>query len=280
MTDTTALEADAAEDVLDLEDGDEVVVIEEGDEPTDDDGDGETVIGFADEDDEEAEETPLIKKLRQQLRETQKQLTKRNAPAVADNDPEPVVPPRKSIEDFDFDQERFDAYDETRDKARDEHANWKVRQAERDARNKRIAEERGAAIEKQRKALGVSDYEVQAAKVHERLSDQQQAILAEAADDPVKLVYALGKSETKLDLIAGETNLAKFAAQIGRLEKDIKVAKRKAPAPESRVIGATGTLAVTGEDKTLAALEKEAERTGDRSKVIAYKRRQKEAKAA
>lgn len=50
------------------------------------------------------------------------------------------------------------------------------------------------------------------------------------------------------------------------------MAKRKAPAPETRVIGATGSTSIGNSDKRLAALKAKAEQTGDYSEYFAAKR--------
>jgi hypothetical protein len=67
---------------------------------------------------------------------------------------------------------------------------------------------------------------------------------------------------------------------LGSLEKDIKVTKRNAPAADTAVRGSTASAALPASDKELERLEKEADRTNDRSKVIAYRRKQREASKA
>lgn len=271
------IEADGAAEALDL--NDETVVAFEGEEPEQTEGAEETVIAFGDEPGEGEEETPLVKRLRDQLRQTQRQLRTRDTAAQSD-DPEPVIPARKRIEDFEYDPDKFDAYDEERANAIQAHAEWKVRQAERETARKRASEEQSKQVEQQRRALGVSDYEDRVNVVRDRLSDQQMALLINATDNPAKVLYALGRSEMRLDELAGIDNLAKFAARVGQLEKEIKVTKRKAPPPETQVRGATASTALATDDKYLAQLEREAERTGDRSKVIAYNRQKRQQEAA
>lgn len=271
----------AEDDVLELDQ-------ELGDDTPDDadldgDGDGEDeqpFVGFADDGDEEADDdTPLVKKLRQQLREKSRELAKRSKPdaAPANNDPEPEVPERpRSVADFDYDEDRFNEAIDAHLAAKDEHTAWKSRQAERQQAQQREAEEQGRTLEQQRKALGVSDYEQQSAKVKDALSEHQLAVLVQAADNPARLIYALGRSDTRLDALSGQANLAKFAALIGTMEKEIKVGKKQPPAPESRVRGATASVSIGSSDKKLAALEAKAAKTGDRSELIKYKAAQKQ----
>lgn len=240
------------------------------------------VISFADEADEEVDDTPLVKKLRDQIRERDRKIAQmRRAPETVDDDPEPVVPPVKRAEDFDYDYDRFDAYQREREQAVEDRAEWRVRDAQRKSQAADREQQQARQIEQQRRALGVGDYEDRAAKVKDALTEQQLAILISAADNPAQLIYALGRSTNKLDIIAGEGNLARFAAMVGKLEKDIKVTKRnKAPAPEARVRGATASTTMASDDKELERLERDADRTGDRSAVIRYKRQMRERQAA
>lgn len=256
------------EDVLDLTTDQE---IETGDE-----GEEEALIGFADEEGAEEEETPVIKRLREQNRELAKKLRQRNVPQNDTVDPEPVVPNEPDVEDFDYDVDRFAAANRAYIKALKDHAEWERREDQRKASQGQQQEERARKIEKQKSALGVRDFDERASEVKDRLSDAQLAILIEGADDPARLIYALGRSATRLEMLAGEENMAKFAVMIGRLEKDIKVSKKSPPPPESgRVRGATASLSLG--DKELDRLEKEAEKTGDRSKIIAYNRAKRQA---
>ncbi len=257
-------------DTLVLEEED--VVTFEGEEQSEE-GD-ETVIAFSD--DEQEEETPLVKKLRDQLRDVQRQARRvRNSPAD-DNDPEPQVAERpRSVADFDYDEDRFNAAIDEHLAAKEQHTEWKGRQTARDNARKATEEEQAKRVEQQRKALGVSDYDARSATVKDTLSDSQLAILINGADNPAQLIYALGRSQTRLTLLSGEENLARFAVMLGKMEKEIKVTKRTAANPESVVRGATATFTQSN-DKHLAMLEREAEKTGNRSKIQAYKRQLKQ----
>lgn len=260
------------EDVLELE---EEVSAQAGDDVAldADDGGEVAVIGFADEGEEEVEATPLVKRLRDQIRERDKRIaTMAKRPAAVEDDPEPSIPARKRLEDFDYDQDRFDDHDDLRTAALTKHAEWKVRQVTRQIEQSRESEMQARQIEQQRRALRVGDYEEFAEKVRERLSEQQLAVLVQASDNPAQMIYALGRSEGKLEQLAAQDNLARLAALVGKLEKDIKVTKRKAPPPEGIVRGATASTAIGGVDREEQRLEKLAENTGDRSQLLAYRR--------
>ncbi|MBB4857006.1 hypothetical protein HNO88_000303 [Novosphingobium chloroacetimidivorans] len=247
----------------------------EGDDPApeQDEQPEDVVIAFADDEDDESEPTPLVKRLREQIRERDRKLSQmRRSPAPAnDADPEPQVPDRpRSVADYDYDEDQFNAAIDAHLAAKDEHAAWKQREEKRKSARGEQEAEQARQIEQQRKALGVGDYEVKAAAVRDRLSDAQMAILINGADNPAQMIYALGRSESRLDMLCGEENLAKFAVMLGKMEKDIKVTKKTAPTPESRVRGASGPMNIGG-DKQLEKLEKEAARTGDRTKLIQYR---------
>ena len=125
------------------------------------------------------------------------------------------------------------------------------------------------------KAMNRPDFEEVAQSVAYALSPQQQVMLLNAAQDSAKLTYALGMHPERLKEVASISNPAKFIAAIVRLEGKVSMEKRAVPAPEKALSG--GSPAVSS-DKKLAQLEAEAERTGDRSKVQAYKRQMRERK--
>lgn len=261
--------------MIDGEDEAEQVLGEEIELTEGDEGDDEPpVIGFADDAaEEEADETPLVKRLRDQNRELSRKLAKAHRPATAnDDDPEPAIPARKKIEDFDYDGDKFDRHNDEREAAILAHAEWKARESQRDAKRRESDESLSRTVEQQRKALGVTDYEQQSEKVKNALSDTQLAILVNGVENPARMIYALGRSSIRLDQLSSEDNPVKFAVMLGKLEKEIRVTKRTPPPAETKVRGATASTAIGGTDRELQRLEAEADRTGDRSKVIAYNR--------
>lgn len=267
---------------IDSESDDELVLDTEAedisfaDEVQNEDGE-DVLIAFSD--DEQEEETPLVKKLRDQLRERDRKLAQfRRSPAINDDDPEPELMARpRSIVDYEYDEDRFNAALDEYEASKDNHAAWKQRQESREASRKSAQDEQAKRVEQQKNALGIKDYDSRADSVREILTDAQLAILINGADNPAQMIAALGApgAQTRLALLAGEDNLARFAVMVGKMEKEIKVTKRTAPAPESMVRGATAQLS-SGPDKHLERLEREAEKTGDRRKVQAYKRQMKQ----
>ena len=122
--------------------------------------------------------------------------------------------------------------------------------------------------------LRVKDYEDAEAVAQEVFSVTQQGVMLQGADNPALVVYALGKNPKKAKELAEITDPVKFAFAVAKLEKELKVTNRKqAPAPE-RVV--TGTGRSSGAvDSTLERLREEAARTGNMSKVVAYRRQKK-----
>jgi len=121
-------------------------------------------------------------------------------------------------------------------------------------------------------ALGLADYEDAEETSLSILSPHQQGIIVHAAAQPAELIYALGKNPDEAKKLAAITDPVKFSFAVAKLEAmKLKVTKKSdAPAPERRI---SGSARITGgSDAHLEALRKESERTGDVSKVVAYKK--------
>jgi hypothetical protein len=87
-------------------------------------------------------------------------------------------------------------------------------------------------------------------------------------------VYALGKNPKKLKELASITDPVKFAFAIAKLETQLKVSNKKPAPPPEKVVG--GTAPIRGAvDSTLERLRADAERTGDYSKVFAYRKQKR-----
>jgi hypothetical protein len=88
----------------------------------------------------------------------------------------------------------------------------------------------------------------------------------------------MGKSPAKAKELAAITDPVKFTFAIAKLEAQLKVTPRKAPPAPEKQIRSIGGVPMSGAvDSTLERLRDEAAKTGDMTKVIAYKR-QKAAK--
>lgn len=274
--------ADEAEDVLELDDALEIDEIEGDAEPEqdneaasdDEDGEGETFIGFEGEEEDEAapaseSESSVIRELRRANREAQRELAelrRAQQPAKIERRPEPT------LESCEYDEDRFKR--ETREWLAHEA---KVEAQEREAEEARKAtqaewEARAKAYEADKSALGVAGYDEAEAEVFSVLPREIQALILRT-DKPAALVFALHRSPSKLETLS-KLNLADAALQLGEWKAGLKVMKRKAPNPDRPIKGKSAASSA----KTLERLEREAARTGDRTALIRY-RKQMNAKA-
>ena len=270
--------ADDAEDILELEDGD---VIEEQDEATppdvdaetDEDGeDEETFIRFEGEDEDEAapaseSESSVIREMRRKLRETEREL---NNLRKGQAQPAKIeVGPKPTLESCDYDEEAF----ENRLDA------WKAQKAKADAQEAEAeqAEERQRTewtetvktYQTAKAELALPGYDDAEAEVFSVLHQQVQALILRQKTAAPALVYALSRSPAKLEELS-KLNLADAAVMVGELKAKVKVEKRpKLPNPDKAVVGRTSNASG---DKELKRLEREAERTGDRTALIRYRR--------
>lgn len=223
---------------------------------------------------QEQEEAPQwVKDLRKQQRELIKENRelKRNLQTGQPAQQKPALPERPKLADFDYDEDKHQA-------ALD---GWYAKKLEIDqfeATQRRAAEDAQRQVDEVRKAyqtkassLKVPDYKAAEEEVIATLSEAQQGLILGGADNPPLLVYALGKNPKRLSELAAIKDPVKFAFAAAKLEKDLKVSNRKndKPAPETTV---KSSGPVVSGNATLERLRAEAQKTGDMSKVMAYKK--------
>lgn len=267
-------ESDAVDEVI--EETPEVVEPEESVEPveTPEPEEDETVVSFGEEAAPASQEqdNSVIRELRATIREQAKKLKEIEVkPAEA---AKPKLGDKPTLEACDYDEEAFETqltswYERKRELEALE------RQAEEEQRKQQEAhQQRLTAYQERATALKVKDFKAAEEEVVQTFSEAQQAILW-GADDTAALVYALGKHPEKLKELASIKDPAKFAFAAAKLETQMKVTTRKPKTqPETRVAPGAGSLS-GGSDATLERLRAEAEKTGDYSKVGAYRRAQK-----
>ncbi len=117
----------------------------------------------------------------------------------------------------------------------------------------------------------VKDFEDVEKEARDVLTVQQQGILIHAAKNPELIMYHLGRNPEKAKKLAEINDPIQFAFAAAEIDSQMKVQTRKPQTnPERKP---TGSAPISGAvDSKLEALEKEADRTGNRSKVIAYKK--------
>ena len=217
-----------------------------------------------------------------ELRKTQRELQRENRELKAKLESSTVVEKKPTqlgnkptLDSCDYDSELFEA----------ELAKWYERKREVDAEEAKAKESQEAqerewrskldAYGKAKADLRVRDYDDAEEAVQQLFDVTQQGVLIEGSDNPALLVYALGKNPSKAKELAAIKSPVKFAFAVAKLEKELKVSNRsrQAPPPEKTV---TGTGRISGAvDSTLDRLRAEADRTGDRTKVVQYLKQQR-----
>ena len=245
--------------------------VEETDEPEGDDEE-EEVLTFGDDlTEEKPDDSSTIKHLREEVKKLRKEVREREAAPAAPQQIE--VGEKPTLESCDFDEEKFetalDAWKER--KAASERQQTEATEAQRKQAEEWQGELRRYNEEKTK--LGYADVDEAEETVTAALSEVQQAVLVKVADNPAKVLYALAKHPDRLADVAKINDPLKFAGALARLEGQLKVVKkRKAPEPEA-IERASGSMNAGKRDKQLERLEKEADQTGDRTKLVAYKKK-------
>jgi hypothetical protein len=203
------------------------------------------------------------RELQRELEEIRSKLPKQEASAV-------VTKP--TLDQYDYDETRFsEAYDAWMEqKAKLDAADRAKLEAIRKEQEEVENFKKSYAARKQ--ALGVDDFEEAESEVGSILNQTQAGLLMRGADDPAVLVYALSKSPARLIELSKIADPVKFTVAIAKLEISLATKKTTRPAPEARVTAERGATGFNASSSTLQKLRDEAERTGDYSKVAAYKR--------
>lgn len=238
----------------------------------------EVVVTIGDEEPEEKETAAApdwVRELRKNHREAQKRIRELEAQVGGSEKKPEALGKKPTLEDFDYDADKFEsALTEWHEKRRTAEA-----EAEKAAKEQEEAartwQEKLASYGTAKTTLKVKDYDDAEAAVLDMLDITKQGIIVQGADNPALVVYAIGKNQSKLKELSEIKDPIKFAFAISKLEAQLKVQNKKAPpAPEKQIAG-TGKIS-GAVDSTLERLRAEAEKTGDMSKVMAYKRQKKQ----
>lgn len=260
-TEEEPLEQSEGEAEEDTED-DEVVISIGGETPTQ-------------EDEEQTKAPPWVRDLRKNYRELQRENRELKQKTQQVETPQRIELGKKpTLEESDWDEEVFEkslgAWYERKRKA-DEVEMQSKQQVE--AQQKEW-QNTLTSYETAKESLKVRDYDFAEDVVSETLSQAQQGIILQGTDNPAIVVYALGKNPKKAKELAAITDPVKFAFAVAKLEGTLKVTNRKAPPPPEKVVSGTGKMSGTV-DSTLERLRNEAEKTGDYTKVAAYKKQKR-----
>lgn len=220
-----------------------------------------------------------VRELRKSHRELQRQNRELQSKLESFQKPEQKIGepgPKPRLADFDWDhdlyEQKIEQWHEQKRKFEIEAENLKQQQAEQD----RVWKNKIETYSRHKAELKVKDYEDAEASAQEIFNVTQQGIIVRGANNPALLVYALGKNPKKAAELAKLDDPVDFAFAVARLEKDLKVSNRKtAPTPEKIVQNTGRVVSSASVDSTLDRLRAEAERTGDYTKVMEYRRQKR-----
>ncbi|MFN6251729.1 MAG: hypothetical protein ACK4Y5_06580 [Acetobacteraceae bacterium] len=224
---------------------------------------------------EEQEKAPeWVRDLRKQHRELQRKVREYEAR-------EQVAPkvqtlgPKPTLEQHDYDTERYERSLEAWYRQRDEQAKIEAQAKAKAEEAERAWKSRLDTYGKAKAELKVRDFDDAEAVVLEAFNQTQQGVMLHGADNPAMVVYALGKNPKKAKELAAIADPVRFAFAVAKLESQLKIVPRaKPPAPERSV--PVGTAPVSGTaDATLERLREQAAKTGDMTAVIRYKQQLK-----
>lgn len=227
---------------------------------------------------EEGKDSSVIRQLRDSQREearkrkeAERKLAEVEAKIAPAETSAPVVSAKPRLEDHDYDAEAYET-------ALDKWHEQKSARSAYEAKQRNAQEEENYRLQKiqdnyraKADALPVDKAKFKAAEQEVRiaLNPMQQLILLKS---PVaeRLMMAIGNNPEKLDAISKLTDPIDLAMELGRIEKQLTSTKaiKSAPQPDRPLSGVGSGPA----DTALERLEADAMKTGDRSKVVAYKK--------
>jgi len=240
----------------------------------------EDVVTFAGADLRAEDEPEGIRNLREALKREKARVKELEGKTSAAEEETAGPEPTMDDEDVQWDQDAFKAKWRKWNDRQQAIASKKTEAQQQAEQAQREWEEDVSELFRQRSSLKVRDFDTAQDRVAATLSEPQQAVLTMASKNKAALWYALGKNPERLEALAKVTNLAKFAAEVGRLDVETKVSKRKPETqPERRHTG-SGPVNSGGGDAKLERLQREYEKTGNGTEYFAYKRQLAAKKAA
>lgn len=188
----------------------------------------------------------------------------------------PTAPKKPTLEECGFDEDEYGRQMEAYTLAKADAKKAEDAAAEEIKRQETDYQQRITKYGEGKKALRVADFDDAEDAVRQALNRDQQAIIIRNSAKPEEVIYALGRSKKALAELAAIKDIDRFSYRLAKLEGEIKVTKKAPPPVESRLRGGNAGSAAAGSlDKQLEAAEKEAERTGDRTKLIELRRQQR-----
>lgn len=214
-----------------------------------------------------------VRELRKSHRELQRQNRELQAKLeTTQTETKPTLLGAKpTLEAHDYDAEKYEAA-LTDWFERKREVDQQAQQAKRaEEETKQAWQEKLDAYGKAKAGLRVKDFDDAEMAIQEVFNVTQQGVVLQGAENPALVVYALGKNPKRAKELADIKDPVKFAFAVAKLETQLKVTNRKAAPPPERAVKGTGSLS-GAVDSNLERLREEAAKTGNMSKVIAYKR--------
>ena len=269
--DIEQVETETVDDEQDIDDSDEQEDADnQGDEQSEGDADSDLDFSF----DEDAEQgdpfagqkaPEWVKKIREENRELKRQ--QREWQQQQGQSQQQALPERPVLEDYDYDDESYYQALETWMQTKAQHdAQVQAETAKYQKYDDNYAKSAEAMTAK------IPNYKEIEQSIVDVLPPHRQAMIKIACSDAARMVVAFSKSPQKLNELA-EMNDVEFAYNLGKMETNMANTKRNPnkPRPTSHKLeGGAG-----GGDRQLEKLEAEADKTGDRSAVLAYRKKMK-----
>lgn len=242
-------------------------------------GDGNEVeVSIGGEPDPQAEEErkapQWVRDLRKQTRDLARENKELKAKlATPATETKPVVGPKPKLEDFDYDAEKFEkeltTWFETKRKADQEEQRRKdAAQAEKVAWETELQRHEKAKDEFRTKVKDFDESEEVATSI---LDGTQLGLVIHLCDNSALVLHALGTNPGEAKRLSEIKDYPKFVKELTKLEAQVKVTPRKTKPEPERMPSSTNRGAGGAVDSQLERLREEAARTGDYSKVHAYK---------
>lgn len=263
-----------------LLEADEVAEIEEtGEEEGNENIDGDDTVNADIDTESETGEEEDKKKAPEWVREVRaanrtltrrvKELEAQLAPAPAEV-AAPKLGAKPKLADLDYDDEKYElALDKWHEdkKAVDKYQEESTRkkEAEQGDWNKTLSTYNAARASRIAES---TDFEDAEDVVVSTLSIEQQGIILHAADNAVEIVAALGKNPEQVAKLAKITDPIKFSFAVARWSREIM---KKNTIPPEKTVVTSGRVPIRSSEAQLEKLRAEAEKTGDYTKVRAYK---------
>jgi len=222
------------------------------------------------------EKKSLLKDFRKREREKDKRIRELEAKLSKDNptDENLELPTKPKLAEFDYDD---DAYEKALDNWHSQkHKIESVKQTQQQQLDQQKAEFNNKL---QVYNENIPKLNVDRAKFNEAETVAKEVFNLEQlnmvllyADNPTKLIYALGRDEDVAEELASITDKAKFLVAIAKHEEKIKMKTTKTVPPAERKVNASPNVKAVSADKKLEQLRAKAEQTGNYTELFAYKK--------